>query len=201
MDKNILLAKKSLENNGFTVEVFNNCEEAKEFLADEIKIDETVGLGGSITLYNMDLYEELKKRGNKVYWHWMADNKEEELINASLTDVYLSSTNAITLDGKLVNMDGAGNRVASLIYGHRRVYIIAGKNKIAKDYYKARERIKTIAAPKNAHRLNTNTPCKKTGECSDCNSLDRICKIEVIIHKNPAGADINILLINEDLGY
>lgn len=201
MDNNILLAKSSLEKNGFNVHAFNTVQEVIEFLIEEISVTETIAFGGSITLYNMGLYEELKKRGNEIYWHWMADNRDRELKNAANTDIYISSTNAITLDGKLVNMDGVGNRVASLIYGHRKVYIIAGKNKISKDYAKARERIKTIAAPKNAHRLNVNTPCAKTGECSDCNSSDRICKIEVIIHKNPTGADINILLINEDLGY
>ncbi len=143
----------------------------------------------------------LKKRGNKIFWHWKAKDRDKELELAKNSQIYISSTNALTLDGKLVNMDGVGNRVSSMFYGHERVYIIAGRNKICKDYDEARERIKMIAAPKNASRLNTNTPCRFTGRCNDCDSSDRICKIEVIIHKNPTGGDIRIYLIDEELGY
>jgi hypothetical protein len=122
-------------------------------------------------------------------------------MKAITTDVYLTSTNALTLDGKLVNMDGAGNRVASMIFGHKRVYVIVGKNKICKDYEEASKRIKNVAAPKNAKRLNTNTPCRFTGSCNDCSSPDRLCNVEVILHRNPAGSNVNIFLIDEELGF
>ena len=98
-------------------------------------------------------------------------------------------------------MDGVGNRVSSLFYGHKRVYIIAGRNKICNDYDEARDRIKNVAAPKNAKKLKTNTPCEFTGKCGDCDFPGRICNVEVIIHKNTTKSSINVFLIDEDLGF
>ncbi|MCF6465711.1 lactate utilization protein [Clostridium sp. Cult2] len=201
MNNKILLAESSLKRNGFQVKTFQNVQEAKEALMEAIDIDESVALGGSITLYELDIYEDFVKRGNETYWHWKGEDRKRELKKAHTSKVYLTSTNALTLDGKLVNMDGVGNRVSSMFYGHERVYIIAGRNKICKDYEEAKKRIKNIAAPKNAQRLDVNTPCKFTGKCSDCDSPDRICNVEVIIHKNTSGSNINIYLIDEDLGY
>lgn len=201
MDNKLLLAKNSLKANGFNVEIFNSAEEAKKALLEDIDVSESVAFGGSITLDGLGLYEELKNRGNEVYWHWKVEDKATERMKAITTDVYLTSTNALTLDGKLVNMDGAGNRVASMIFGHKRVYVIVGKNKICKDYEEASKRIKNVAAPKNAKRLNTNTPCRFTGSCNDCSSPDRLCNVEVILHRNPAGSNVNIFLIDEELGF
>ncbi|NLW40141.1 MAG: LUD domain-containing protein [Tissierellia bacterium] len=201
MKEKIRLAEKSLKDNGFIVRVFDNKEEAKKALLDSISTDESVAFGGSMTLHEMDLYDDFKKRGYKVFWHWKAEDKRKELESAYNADIYLTSTNALTLDGKLVNMDGTANRVSSMFYGHERVYIIAGRNKICKDYEDARERIKNVAAPKNAKRLNINTPCRFTGKCNDCDSPDRICSVEVILHRNPTGANINVYIIDEDLGY
>ena len=201
MDNKFLLAKNSLKANGFNVEIFNSAEEAKKALLEEIDVNESVAFGGSITLDGLGLYEELKNRGNEVYWHWKVEDKATERMKAITTDVYLTSTNALTLDGKLVNMDGAGNRVASMIFGHKRVYVIVGKNKICKDYEEASKRIKNVAAPKNAKRLNTNTPCRFTGSCNDCSSPDRLCNVEIILHKNPTGANVNVYIVNEELGF
>lgn len=149
----------------------------------------------------LGIYESFKESGYNIYWHWKGGDKKQELNNAYTADVYIASTNGITLDGKLVNVDGVGNRASSMFYGHERVYIIAGKNKICKDYEEARNRIKEIAAPKNAQRLGISTPCSKTGNCNDCSSIDRICNVEVIIHRNPTSSNINIFLIDEELGY
>lgn len=201
MDNKLILAKEALEKNGFKVMFFDEVDKMKETLLEKIELDKSIAFGGSMTLKEIGLYKDLKDRGNEIYWHWKAKDGQAELKAARDADIYISSTNALTLDGKLVNMDGVGNRVASMFYGHERVYIIAGRNKICKDYDEARERIKMIAAPKNASRLNTNTPCRFTGRCNDCDSSDRICKIEVIIHKNPTGGDIRIYLIDEELGY
>ena len=115
---------KSLKNNGFIVELFENREEVKNKLLKEIKISESVGIGGSMTILEMDIYKELIARRNKTYWHWKADDAKTALKNADNSNVYLTSSNAVTEDGKLVNKDGTGNRVASMIYGHERVYII-----------------------------------------------------------------------------
>ncbi|MBU5455420.1 YkgG family uncharacterized protein [Keratinibaculum paraultunense] len=201
MDRNLLLAKSNLEKNEFKVKIFESIDEMKKDLLNEIEINKTIAFGGSMTLFDMGLYEDFKKRGNKIFWHWKAKDKDKELELAKNSQIYISSTNALTLDGKLVNIDGVGNRVSSMFYGHERVYIIAGRNKICKDYDEAIERVKNVAAPKNACRLDINTPCKFTGKCNNCNSPDRICRVEVIIHKNPTGGDIRIYLIDEELGY
>jgi hypothetical protein len=201
MNNKIKLAEASLKQNGFQVKTFESIDKTKEALMEAISIDESIGLGGSMTLSHMGVYEDFKERGNEIYWHWKAENKKAELNKAYNADIYITSTNGLTLDGKLVNMDGTGNRVSSMFYGHKRVYIIAGRNKICKDYDEARDRIRNIASPKNAQRLNINTPCKITGKCSDCDSPDRICNVEVIIHRNTSGSNINIFLIDEDLGY
>jgi hypothetical protein len=201
MDRMFSEVSENLKKNGFLVKIFNNTVEAKEDLLKEISVDESIAIGGSMTISNMNIYEELKNMGNQVYWHWKAEDKKKELSLARNADIYLSSTNALTLDGKFVNIDGTGNRVSSMFYGHNKVYIIVGKNKLCKNYDEAIKRIKTIAAPQNAERLKINTPCRFTGKCSDCNSPDRMCKAEVIIHKNPGATEINVYLVDEELGY
>ncbi len=200
MIEKLLKLKDSLEKNNFSVEIFETKEEAKVKILTEIDINESVGMGGSSTLNEMGLYEDLVAKGNKVYWHWRKDvaNPLELARNA---DIYLSSTNAITMDGKLVNKDGNGNRVASMIFGHKRVYVLLGKNKICQNYKEAIERIENIAAPLNTKRLKLKTPCVYTGKCSDCDSPDRICMAEVILHKKPSACQMYIYIINEDLGF
>ncbi len=191
----------TLEKCGYTVKEFNDSKEAKMEILKEIGLSDSIGIGGSMTILGMGLYEAFKERGNEVYWHWKATNREVELEKAKSAKVYITSTNALTRDGKLVNMDGAGNRVTSMICGHDDVFVVVGRNKICNDYNAAVERIKNVASPKNAIRLNKNTPCTYTGKCSDCNSVDRICNVETIIHRNPVDTRIHIYLVNEDLGY
>ncbi len=187
--------KKVFEGNGFNFKSFPTVDEAREDIIAAIgKGDST--LGGSMTLADMAIYEGLKEKGNKVAWHW----KEDTDLNVD-KNFYLTSSNAISLDGKLVNMDGAGNRVASMITGYENVFVVVGKNKIVADYNEAIERIRTVAAPKNAQRLNVKTPCVKTGVCQDCSSPERICNAETIIHKNPAKTKITIYVIDEEIGY
>ena len=154
-----------------------------------------------MTILDMEVYKELKDRGNEVYWHWKAEDKANAQIKARNAKTYISSVNAITKDGKIINVDATGNRVASLIFGHEDVYIVAGKNKICEDYHSAIERIRNVAAPKNAIRLKLKTPCTRTGKCMDCNSQDRICNVETIISRNPNGTKIHIYLVDEELGY
>ncbi|WP_422487196.1 lactate utilization protein [Gudongella sp. DL1XJH-153] len=191
----------ALEKNGFAAKYFENAEDAKINLLKEIDKNESVGIGGSMTVLDMGIYDDLVVRGNDTYWHWKAEDKKSALENAVNTEVYLTSSNAVTEDGKLVNKDGTGNRVASMIYGHKRVYVIVGKNKVTKNVEEAFKRIETVAAPLNAKRLNLTTPCVYTGVCSDCDSKDRICKAETILSKNPNGTKIYVYIINEDMGY
>ncbi|RKD32726.1 lactate utilization protein [Thermohalobacter berrensis] len=204
MDKRVLATIEKLVDNGFNVEFFNTKKEAKSKLLDDISVKEDVGIGGSMTIYQMEVHKDLIDRGNKVHWHWLVEPEKRDEVRekASRASVYISSSNAITEDGKLVNIDGIGNRVASMFYGHKKVYILCGVNKITKNIEKALERIKTVACPKNSERLDLDTPCRYKGKCYDCKGKDRMCNITVILESKPMGdIEINIYIINEELGY
>jgi len=193
----------NLKANGFAVEYFETIDEAKNKILNDIPESNDVGIGGSMTIFQMKLHEELLSRGNKVYWHWLVEPEKRDEVRklARNTPVYLSSTNSITEDGKLINIDGVGNRVASMFYGHEKVIIVAGINKISKNYDDAIKRIKEEACPKNSERLNLDTPCRYTGKCNNCSSKSRMCNVTVTIDKNPMGGNIKLYIINDSLGY
>lgn len=189
----------NLKDNGFSVSLFENKEEAVKYLSQELT-DKSIGFGGSMTLKEMGLYEELTKN-NTVYWHW--EKQGSDIYKASQTaDVYISSVNALSETGEIINIDGTCNRVSAIMYGHEKVYLIIGKNKIAGNYDNALFRARNIAAPLNAKRLSRNTPCAKNADkCYDCNSPDRICRGLSVLWKKPGCGEYEIILINENLGY
>ncbi len=193
---------ENLHENGFRASIFDNSADACAAALEYIQFD-TVGIGGSMTVFQLDLYSQLRANGNNVFWHWMVSKDEMNATRqkAALSDLYLCSSNAITISGKLVNIDGAANRIAAMIYGPKRTLIIAGRNKICEDVPAAIERIKTEACGKNARRLNLSTPCANTDVCCDCNSPDRMCNATVIIERPPVGKEISVFMIDEDLGY
>jgi hypothetical protein len=164
----------------------------------------TVGIGGSVTLTQLGLQKALEKRGIHLIWPFQQAKNEEErlrLIQKSFSaDVFLSSTNAITEDGKLFNVDASGNRVGAMFIGPKKTIIVAGVNKIVKDLEAAEKRVKEWVAPQNIKRLNRKTPCAETGVCADCSSPDRICNIYVTLAKRPSRTDIVIILVGESLG-
>ena len=189
--------RKNLEARGFLVSAFATAAEAAEYLNGAID-GVTVGFGGSLTLKEMGLYEKLSGH-NQVIWHWV--NGLETRGDAANTDVYLTSVNGLTEDGRLINIDGAGNRVASALFGHKKVYFVIGKNKLAPTYDEALWRARNIAAPKNAQRLGKKTPCAVNGDrCYDCKSPDRICR-GLVVHWGPMmGMEMEVVLVDEDLG-
>jgi hypothetical protein len=166
---------------------------------------DVIGVGGSTTVQNLGILEILAKRGNLILDHNKAGLSPEEVLNLrrkQLTcDTFITGSNSITLDGKLVNTDGVGNRVASMIFGPKQVIILAGTNKIVKDEEEARKRIRTIAAPINNKRLNRPNPCTVTGECMDCQGPTRICNITTILKKRPSLTPFSVFIINEELGF
>ena len=201
MEKLQALAQ-TLEKKGFRAMYCATREEARQIVLSEIKNNETVGIGGSVSIQELDLLNALAEKSCPVYWHWLpADDVQEMRTLAARADVYLCSTNALTNDGELINIDGSGNRVASMFFGPGRNIIVVGKNKIAPDYENAMKRIKEVACPKNAVRLNLPTPCAKTGKCANCASESRMCKITTIISHAPQGRDMYIILVDEELGY
>lgn len=192
----------ALEKHGFKVRVFETAAEAKE-AALELAGTGSVGIGGSITVQDLGIYEELKRRGNKLYWHWKVPPAERSALFplANTADTYFTSTNAILEEGKLLNIDGNGNRVSSMYCGPKQVVVIAGQNKLCGDYADALARIKRDACPPNARRLNLAVPCAATGKCNDCASPQRMCNITVLMERPGACKNIHVLLVKEDLGY
>lgn len=195
--------KKNLEDKGYTVSCFDNSKDACEYLNSKID-GMTVGHGGSMTLAEMGVCQALATH-NAVYGHqttMASDDREKIIFEANNADIYLSSVNGLSEDGQIINIDGNCNRVASILYGHKKVYFIVGKNKLAPDYDSALFRARNIAAPLNAKRLKRNTPCAAKGDrCYDCNSTERICRALTVFYTKPRGQDYEVVLINEDLGY
>lgn len=194
--------KDRLEQNGFKVSVFSTGAEAADYLDREID-GKTVGIGGSMTLSQMGMSDRLAKH-NTLHSHWVTgENAEEAIRKAMTTDVYLLSANAIAEDtGEILNIDGTGNRVSSSLFGHKKVYFVAGKNKISPDYEHALWRLRNVVAPKNAQRLGRKTPCAVNADkCYDCSSPERICNALVVFYKKIRSMDAEVVLIDEELGY
>lgn len=190
--------KKNLEDRGYAVRVFASGAEAAAYL-DEAIDGKSVGFGGSVTLDQLGLYETLGKH-NTVVWHWKQDAAQARR-EAMTTNVYLTSANGLAETGEILNIDGAGNRVAATLFGHEKVYFVIGRNKLAPTYDEALWRARNIAAPRNAQRLGKKTPCAvKADHCYDCKSPDRICRGLVTLWGPMMGMEAEILLVDEDLG-
>lgn len=198
MNKEIL--KKNFEAHRFQTRFFETKEEAAVYLKNSIH-GKTVGFGGSITAQEMGLYELLQE-DNTVFWHWKEPGRET-LLKAQTAEVYILSANGVAETGEIVNIDGTGNRVSASIFGPKKVYYVVGNNKIAPDLTAAMKRAKDVASAKNAVRLNRNTPCAANGgdRCYNCNSPERICNATVIIERPCGGMEVEILFVNEELGY
>ena len=189
---------------GYQVSVFPQAEEAVKYLNQEID-DTSVGIGGSVTIEEMGLYETLSAH-NQVYWHWRAisENATPEILQllAASARIYLTSANAVTENGEIVNIDGNGNRIAATFWGHKKVYFIIGTNKIMPDLQSAVDRARNIAAPRNAKRIGCNTPCaEKADRCYDCSSKDRICNGLSVHFQKMNACEMEVIIIEDTLGY
>lgn len=193
----------AFEKRGIGARIFQTGAEAAAALQEALKPGLTVAFGGSVTLQELGAYEALTGRGTTVRWHWRATAEEAAVIRreALNADAYVTSSNAVIEDGRLLNTDGTGNRVAAMFFGPPRVIVIAGRNKLAPDYDAALERIRTIAAPMNAERLNRDLPCRLTGRCQDCRSPQRMCQVTALLENRLDGRTLEVWLVNEDLGY
>ena len=196
---------RSLEKKLYTVSYFETYEEAAEYLDSQIDGKE-VGFGDSQTMMKMKLYDRLSKH-NTVYDPNQSVDNDEFLAIAKkcmLTQVYLTSVNAMAETGEMVNIDGTGNRVAASLFGHDKVYFVVSTNKIEPDLEKAQWRARNVAGPKNAMKYNLPTPCVKTNgeKCWDCKREERICNAMVTyMRKMNDIEDVEIVLINEEMGY
>ncbi|MCR5785510.1 MAG: lactate utilization protein [Eubacterium sp.] len=196
---------KNLEKRHMAGSYFPSAKEAGDFLMSEIKEGSSVGVGGTQTLEEMGIKEALPKREDLTLYlrkpNQTYADMEELYIKSFSADYYLMSTNAITLNGELFNIDGLGNRTAALIYGPKKVFVVCGINKVCPDLDSAISRARNTAAPENCIRLEKNTPCSKTGKCIDCMSEDTICSQFVYTRHSAIPGRIHVILIGESLGY
>ena len=164
----------------------------------------SIGWGGSMTLIETGLLDAIKNGDYDVIDRETATNLDEQRKiygEICCSDFFLMSTNAITLDGELINIDGRGNRVAFLCYGPQNVLILTGMNKVVSDVESGFKRVRDIASPPNTVRLNKKTPCAITGKCKDCYSPDCICGQFVVTRRSGFPNRIKVILIGEELGY
>lgn len=197
---------ESLGNNGFTTRYCATPQEAFDYIIAESDDAITVGFGGSMSIAGLGVESQLRDLGKQILNHgspaFSLDEKLEIMRRQLTCDLFLSGCNALTLSGELVNIDGVGNRVASMLFGPRKVIVVAGRNKLVDGSIQdAINRIKNLATPPNAKRLNYNTPCSRTGFCSNCNSPERICRATTIIDRKPRLTDLHVLVVNADLGF
>lgn len=196
---------EALRRNHFFAVCCENKEEALDILESLIPDGADVAVGGSVTLNETGALELLRSGDYRFldrYQSGLTREQTEEIFRKSFfCDTYLCSTNAVTENGELYNVDGNGNRVAAMIYGPASVVVIVGYNKIVRNLEEARLRVRTVAAPANAVRLGCQTPCASTGRCMDCRSEDRICSAETVLSFCHQRERIKVILVGEELGY
>jgi len=192
---------KALKANNFKpVEYVEKAADAVPLILDMIPPDASIEMAGSTSVSQLGLMDLLRQRGNKGLDPPKLEDFTPEATRRPRKDILLVSSNAVTLDGKLVNTDGMGNRVAGMIYGVKKVILLIGANKIVRDVSEALDRIQNVLAPYHAKHIGVDTPCAVTEVCTDCDSPWRICNITTIISKKPPSVDFAIILVGEDLG-
>ena len=191
----------ALSKRGFQARWFDDRQACAAALLEAIRPDEVVGIGGSMTVEELGVYDALISRGNTVWWHWRTPGFAT-LDNALTAPVYLSSANAITADGQILNIDGRGNRLAAMVYGiGKTVYIVAGTNKICPDFDSALSRARNTAAVQNMQRFDGDQPCHTAGRCLDCRSKSRGCNALLVLWGQMMDmAKVEVVLIDEPLG-
>lgn len=200
--------KQALEANNFEAHAAEDSAAAHRIVMDEILPKtgaRSVGWGGSMTVAATGLFQTFKARKDIELIDTLDKQVSAEVFmerrrQSLLADLFITGTNAVTEDGQLVNLDMLGNRVAALTFGPRNVVVIAGRNKIVPSIDEAMFRVKNIAAPANAMRLDKKTPCVKTSYCDECKSPDRICNTWTITEKSYPKGRVKVVLVNQDLG-
>jgi L-lactate utilization protein LutB len=197
--------KRALEANGMDALVADTGQAACRKVLEMIGTGASVGLGGSRTVEEIGLLEALRKGDYVLHDQYRQGLGRDESMDTrrrgTHAEFFVSGSNAITDDGRIVNTDGMGNRLAGFCFGPGRVIIVAGRNKIVPDLDAAFYRIRNVAAPMNARRFGVKTPCVKTGKCTDCDSPERICNLTLIIERQRMKGHMTVILVNEDLGF
>lgn len=195
---------KNLEKRGMEGYFFEDSASLVHALTDSIPTGSTIAWGGSESIEECGLMDALKRGEYELIDRMSAKTPEESRLLYSktvLADYYLMSTNALTYDGELVNIDGNGNRVACLIHGPKNVILVVGMNKFCANVEEAVNRVRNYASPANAKRLNRQTPCNFTGHCGDCLSPDCMCNQIVVTRRSGQKGRIKVYFVAENLGY
>ena len=196
---------EALEKNNISCILVSDAKEAKEKALTLINKNDTIGLGGSVSIDQIGILPYLRENGYRLLDRYDSSLGREEVMailkQSATADIFMCSTNALTEQGELVNKDGMGSRMGPVIFGPHKVIVFCGRNKIVRDIPAALKRIELHAAPLNASRLEQNVPCVATGRCMDCNSPERICCSTIILHQQRQPGRITVIIIDEDLGY
>ena len=202
--RNELLAKKTikgLESRNMTGYYAKDKEEALKIALSLIPEGSTVTMGGAMSVHEIGLSDALKNGNYNFIDRDEFEDKRQAMLLAYDADFFLSSSNAMTDDGILVNIDGNANRVSAIAQGPKKVLMIVGMNKVCPDVDSAIKRARNVAAPINTQRFGINPPCTKTGTCSNCKSPDTICCQFLITRYSRHEGRIHVILVNEDLGF
>ncbi len=196
---------QALRKNNMNAYILNSRSEVLDLVTTLLSDCTVVGLGGSVTLSECGILEYLRNADLNFLDRGKPGLTSEDIrkiyIDSFSADAYFTSSNAITQDGSLINVDGNSNRVAAMSFGPKKIIVIAGVNKIVQNVEAGFERIRNHAAPLNSKRLNCATPCKTTGKCENCFSAQRICCTYVVHRYQRQKGRINVILVNENLGY
>lgn len=205
MEERIQRTMSALERNNMKAYYAESCDELFDIVRGLVKNDKLITAGGSVTLEESGVKQMLMTEFKGVYLDRSEGKTPEEvediLHKAFVSDTFFASSNAVTEDGELYNVDGRGNRVSAMIYGPTQVVLIVGVNKIVRDMEEAVCRVEQVAAPKNTRRLNSGTPCEITGSCAHCRSRGRICCSYVRMAQQRVKDRIKVIIVNESLGY
>ena len=204
-EQKILRTIEALNKNNMNGYLVNTKEELIEKIKELVKENSTVSCGGSMSLFETGIIDHLRSGRYKFLDRYEEGLSREEVTKifkeSFFADAYFASSNAVTEDGKLYNVDGNGNRVAAMMFGPEKVILVVGVNKIVKNIDEAVIRNKEISAPTNAKRLNKMTPCTKVGYCMDCKSNDKICREFTVISSQVNKDRIHVIFMNENIGY
>lgn len=197
---------EGLQKRGFKASYVESKAEAKDRVLELIPRGSVkIGVGGSVTIRELGLIEALSERGFQVVHHWVRGLSREESYRVRMeevnSDVFLTSVNAVTVEGELILVDGVGNRVAAAAFGPRIVIAVVGFNKIVPDLKYGMWRVRNVAMPMNARRLGLATPCASLGYCVDCETSVRGCRVTLILDRRPSMTDYHVVLVGEELGF
>ncbi len=198
---------KNFQKRGMEGAYFDTCEEAVKEICAGVPAGSMIGLGGSETIIESGLLDALRKMNLRLLDRYKEGVSKEEINEMRLqglhSDIFIMSSNAVSADGRLVNIDGTGNRAAALIFGPKKVIVLAGMNKVAPSLEAAIARARNIAATANSLRVGVDTPCSHTGFCQDphCHPPHRICCQLVVTESCMTPGRIRVVLVGEDLGY